>query len=463
MNLKESFNKGVDFIDKHKKTIIAASLSILGLIILMVIFFISGDEFSIEKESNTLLKNIEQRKYSIALENYDDYKDKFSEIKMNRFNKSISKKINKLLLESGDKYINKEITKEQYIGIINTINALGTIEIDFKRVVEQGKRASEMYEKENIDYEIAISYMNIASTLNGIVYELDLYKQNIEEINESRKLYQEADKNNNNRMYYEAIVGYSKVLEKDKKYYNLAQDKKNKCIEDMYDYYIQKIYESDENGNYEEALQYIEYIKHYYPDDENILSLEKEYKKKLSLYTLSSEDIINLICKKSGKSKDNLSINSFYQMVDGEKYYYVELLEHDILTDEILINAKTKEMYSYKDTDKDYKQDYIDGYFRHIGNGKMQFAITQEKAKFILGKNLDEKGHKYKEISQISQDKAQRHVTDKENLNKILGKNKDLYYYEMVNSGFFKEKQVYIINMYTEKIYIISKDKISEY
>ncbi len=279
MNLKESFNKGVDFIDKHKKTIIAASLSILGLIILMVIFFISGDEFSIEKESNTLLKNIEQRKYSIALENYDDYKDKFSEIKMKRFNKSISKKINKLLLESGDKYINKEITKEQYIGIINTINALGTIDIDFKRVVEQGKRVSEMYEKENIEYEIAISYMNIASTLNGIVYDLDLYKQNIEEINESRKIYQEADKNNNNRMYYEAIIGYSKVLEKDKKYYDLAQDKKTKCIEDMYDYYIQKIYESDENGNYEEALQYIEYIKHYYPNDENILSLEKEYKK----------------------------------------------------------------------------------------------------------------------------------------------------------------------------------------
>ncbi len=463
MNLKESFNKGVDFIDKHKKTIIAASLSILGLIILMVIFFISGDEFSIEKESNTLLKNIEQRKYSIALENYDDYKDKFSEIKMHRFNKSISKKINKLLLESGDKYINKEITKEQYIGIINTINALGTIEIDFKRVVEQGKRVSEMYEKENIDYEIAISYTNIASTLNGIVYELDLYKQNIEEINESRKLYEEADKNNNNRLYYEAIVGYSKVLEKDKKYYDLAQDKKSKCIEDMYDYYIQKIYESDENGNYEEALQYIEYVKHYYPNDENILSLEKEYKKKLSLYTLSSEDIINLICKKSGKKKENLSINSFYQMIDGEKYYYVELLEHDILTDEILINAKTKEMYSYKDTDKDYKQDYIDSYFRHIGNGKMQFAITQEKAKFILGKKLDEKGHKYKEISEITQDKAQRYVTDKENLKKILGKNKDLYYYEMVYSGFFKEKQVYIINMYTEKIYIISKDKISEY
>jgi hypothetical protein len=150
-------------------------------------------------------------------------------------------------------------------------------------------------------------------------------------------------------------------------------------------------------------------------------------------------------------------------MIDGEKYYYVELLEHDVLTDEILISAKTKEMYSYKDTAKDYKQDYIDGYFRHVGNGKMQFAITQEKAKFILGKKLDEKGNKYKEISQISQDKAQRYVTDKENLNKILGKNKDLYYYEMVNSGFFKEKQVYIINMYTEKIYIISKDKISEY
>ena len=43
---------------------------------------------------------------------------------MNRLNKSVSKKINKLLLDSGDKYITGQISKEQYIGLINTIQTL---------------------------------------------------------------------------------------------------------------------------------------------------------------------------------------------------------------------------------------------------------------------------------------------------------------------------------------------------
>ncbi len=463
MNFKESFDKCIDFIDIHKKIIIGTSLSMLGLIILMIMFLVSSDEFSIEKESNTLFKNIEQRKYSIALENYENYKSQFSEAKLKRFDKSISKKINKLLLESGDKYINKEITKEQYIGIINTINALSTIEIDLQRIVDQAQRLSEMYVNENISYDIVLSYMNSASTLNGITHELDIYKNNIKEIYESRKIYEEANKNENNFMYYEAILGYDKVLEKDKKYYDLAQKQKQKCIEDMHDYYIQKADESGEIGNFEEALQYIQYLKKYYEEDENILSLEKEYKKKLSLYTLSSDDIINLISRKNGKSKDTLSISSFYQMIDGEKYYYVEVLEYETLIDEVLINAKTKEIYSYKDSDKDYKTEYSNGYFRSIGDGQIQFNISKEKAQFILSNKLNENGDKYKEISEISKEKANRYIKNKESLDKILGKNEDLYYYELVNKGIFKEKQVYIINMYTEKVYIISEDKISEY
>jgi len=92
MNFKKSFDKCIDFIDIHKKIIIGTSLSILGLIILMIMFLVSSDEFSIEKESNTLFKNIEQRKYSIALENYENYKSEFSEAKLKRFDKSISKK-----------------------------------------------------------------------------------------------------------------------------------------------------------------------------------------------------------------------------------------------------------------------------------------------------------------------------------------------------------------------------------
>ena len=37
--------------------------------------------------------------------------------------------------------------------------------------------------------------MSSASTLNGITHELDMYKNNIKEIYESRKIYEEANEN----------------------------------------------------------------------------------------------------------------------------------------------------------------------------------------------------------------------------------------------------------------------------
>ena len=69
---------------------------------------------------------------------------------MNRFNRVVSKKINKLLLDSGDNYINDEISKEQYIGLVNTINAIEGIKVDLTKIVEQSKRVDEMYKNENI-------------------------------------------------------------------------------------------------------------------------------------------------------------------------------------------------------------------------------------------------------------------------------------------------------------------------
>ena len=99
---------------------------------------------------------------------------------MNRLNKSVSKKINKLLLDSGDKYITGQISKEQYIGLINTINALENINVDLKKIIEQAKRVDEMYQEENIKYDTAISYINTASIINGMVNSLDIYKNNIE-------------------------------------------------------------------------------------------------------------------------------------------------------------------------------------------------------------------------------------------------------------------------------------------
>lgn len=463
MNLKEKIDKWVDFIDSKKKTIITISLSILGFIVLLIIFLVSSDELSVSKESNILVKNIEERKYSIALNNYENWEKEFSQSKMNRLNNLVSKKINKLLLDSGDKYITGQISKEQYIGLINTINALENINVDLKKIIEQAKRLDEMYKEENVKYETAISYINTASIINGMANSLDVYKNNIEEINQSRKLYKSALKAQENKKYYEAINSYDKVLQIDKKYYELANKNKKECIELMYDYYIDKSKESNKNGDYEEALQYIDYLKEYYIDNETILELEKQYQANLAMYTLTTDDILNLIAKKSDKKKSNLSVNSFQQMVDDKKYYYTEVYEYDTLIDEVLIDAKSKKLYSYKDLNKDYKTNYSDGYFRVTSDGSIQFAVSEEKAQFILEKKLEENKNKYKKITSVSKDKMYKYIDNQKDLEKQLNNDGDVYYYLIVNKGLFKKKEVYIINMYTEKVYSIDDNGIKNY
>ena len=181
------------------------------------------------------------------------------------------------------------------------------------------------------------------------------------------------------------------------------------------------------------------------------------------MYTLTTDDILNLIAKKSNKKKSNLSVNSFQQMVDDKKYYYTEVYEHDTLIDEVLIDAKSKEIYSYKDSNKDYKTNYSDGYFRVTSDGSIQFAITEEKAQFILEKKLEEKQNKYKKIISVSNDKIDKYIDNKVDLDKKLKDDGDIYYYKVVNKGLFKKKEVYIINMYTEKVYLIDNDGIKDY
>ena len=463
MNLKENLDKLIDFIDSKKKLILTALISALGVILLVIVFLVSSDELSVSKESNILVKNIEQRKYSIALSNYESWEKEFSKSKMNRFNKAVSKKINKLLLDSGDNYINGQISKEQYVGLINTINAIDGIIVDLTKIGEQSKRVDEMYKEENIKYENAISYINTASIINGISDRIDIYKNNIEEINQSRQLYDIASKEQADKNYYEAIISYDKVLQEDKKYYELANKNKKECISLMYDYYIEKSKEANKEGKYEEALQYIEYIKEYYVDDETISKLEKQYQSNLDMYTLTSADIINLISKKSGKSKDNLSVNSFQQMVGDDKYYYTEVYEYDTLIDEVLIDAKNKKIYSYNDSNKNYKTNYADGYFKVKSDGSIEFAISEENARFILEKKLNEKQNKYKKIFSITKDKVSKYIDKKINIEEELKNSSDLYYYEVVNKGLFKKKEVYIINMYDKKVYSINSDGIKNY
>ena len=60
MNLKEKFDECIDFIDSKKKSIITVSLSILGCIVLIIIFLVSSDELSVSKKVYIGLTNVEK-------------------------------------------------------------------------------------------------------------------------------------------------------------------------------------------------------------------------------------------------------------------------------------------------------------------------------------------------------------------------------------------------------------------
>src|SRR5699024_12394359 len=111
-------------------------------------------------------------------------------------------------------------------------------------------------------------------------------------------------------------------------------------------------------------------------------------------------------------------------MVDDKKYYYTEVYEYDTLIDEVLIDAKSKKVYSYKDLNKDYKTNYSDGYFRVTSDGSIQFAVSEEKAQFILEKKLEENKNKYKKITSVSKEKMNKYIKNKKNKKKKLKKDK---------------------------------------
>lgn len=456
MNLGNIFYKIAYYLDEKRKIIITICLSILGFIVLGFVFFLSSDEFSISDEANILLKNIEQRRYSEAVENYDTWSKKFSESKMKRLNDSITAKLNQLLLENGDNYINKKLSKENYMGFVNTINSLTDIQIDLKRIQEQAKRVSEIYANEGTDYETATSYINIVSSLNGMENDLEKYKQEINEINESRKAYEIANHNKKTHKYYEAIESYNKVSEKDKKYYFLAEEEKQECIEQMYDYYIEKSKDANKNGDYEEALKYVSYLKKYYLDDNALIELENLYKENLETYNLTLDDILNIIANKGNHLKESLSVEYFPQMIEDKKFYYIEVYKYDELIDEVLIDAKDKKVYSYKDSSKSFNSDYYDGYFRVLENGQIQFAITEDEAKFIVEEKIKEEDKNYKDISILQEDEIGKYINS--DLNTLFKEEGTLYYSILVNNGWFKKKDLYFVNMYTKQVFALNEN-----
>lgn len=461
MNFKAFYDKIVDLIYNNRQNIMRVSFSLLALLFLIIVLFFSSDNFNISSEVDTLVKYIDDRQYGMAKTYYDDLEKEFSDSKMNRLNNKVSKKLSSLLMNKGDMYINGQITKEQYMGLINIVNALDPIIIDPTSLIDLGKRVNQMYKEENITYESAQSYLQITSSLKGINEGLEEYKQNIKILYESRKIYKEGTKNQSIKKYHEAISAYDKVIKEDEKYYSLAQSAKKECINVMHDYYINQAKNLAKEGKYEEALKNLGYLNPYY-DEEEIKNLEDEYNKYISNYTMTSDDIISLICRRSDENKKDLSVVSYLQTVNGKRYYYGEVLKNQKIINEVLIDTETKKMYSYKSDKKDYECNYSDAYFKIDENsGEIIFSIDKEEGKSVLENKLEEKGAKYKSIESIESNKLKKYVND--DLKNKMKKNGDIYYYFSVKTGWFKPKEIYMVNIYDKTTYILINDKVQRF
>lgn len=461
MNFKAFYDKIVDLIYNNRQNIMRVSFSLLALLFLIIVLFFSSDNFNISSEVDTLVKYIDDRQYGMAKTYYDDLEKEFSDSKMNRLNNKVSKKLSSLLMNKGDMYINGQITKEQYMGLINIVNALDPIIIDPTSLIDLGKRVNQMYKEENITYESAQSYLQITSSLKSINEGLEEYKQNIKILYESRKVYKEGTRNQSIKKYHEAISAYDKVIKEDEKYYSLAQSAKKECINVMHDYYINQAKNLAKEGKYEEALKNLGYLNPYY-DEEEIKKLEDEYNKYISNYTMTSDDIISLICRRSDENKKDLSVVSYLQTVNGKRYYYGEVLKNQKIINEVLIDTETKKMYSYKSDKKDYECNYSDAYFKIDENsGEIIFSIDKEEGKSVLENKLEEKGAKYKSIESIESNKLKKYVND--DLKNKMKKNGDIYYYFSVKAGWFKPKEIYMVNIYDKTTYILINDKVQRF
>ncbi|OSB11825.1 hypothetical protein B2H97_01615 [Paraclostridium bifermentans] len=460
--MKGFFEKIVEFIDRNNKIIIKSALTVLGIILIGIFIMFTADNFSVGSESNKLVGYIEKRNYSEAISYYDKIKEEFSDTKMNRLSKSLSKKVNKILVTYGDKYIKGEIGKDYFISLINIINELDTVYIDTDSIINQAKRVNDLYLQEKISYNTAMGYIQAVSTLKISKNEIYVYAKKIDVIEDSRKVYNEGVENQNKKMYKEAIEDFDKVITDDKRYYELAQDKKEECIKEMYDYYVEMAKTENKNGNYQKALEYIDYLKQYYLDDDELDALSSEFEKNLEMYNMTNEEVIQLISKKSGIDVADLKANIFQQMLNGSKYYYAETFVAKDKIDEFLIDPRNKKVYSYLDEQKSYNNRYGDGHWRAASNGTVEFTISKSTAQSILEKKLSEKNEKFKYVTIEDKEKSLKYVDKPEVVNKFIGKKNDIYYYAVVNRGFFKSKEVYLINPYSKEIYKVDENSVNK-
>lgn len=460
--IKKYIDKVVGYIDSKMKILMTILLCILGVILIFIISVVGADSFSVNKEVNQLITYVEDRRFSEAVSYYEKVTKQSSDSKKEKFDDRISKKINQVLLNYGDKYIKGEIGKDYFISLINIVNQFSGVPIDGEVMATQSKRVNDLYLDGKIDYDIAIGYMSAITNLNVGNYDIEKYSSTIKTIEQSRKLYKESIEKQDKKMYKEAIEGYDKIIKQDKKYYDLAQKRKKDCIDKMYDYYIKQAENYYKDGKYEHALDTINFVKKYYSDDEKVMEISSKYEKSVEQYSMDTEDIINLIASKGNIDKSGLRATVYQMLVNDKRYYVVDLYKNNDKINENLINPKTKQIYSYLDSNKSYSDSYSDGYWRIGKDSQIEISLDKIEAKNAISKKITKNKEQFDSIEIISKDQVKDYLDDDQikNLNKLVGSGHDINYYALTKKGWiFKTKKVYMINPYNSSVYSLSEDK----
>jgi hypothetical protein len=462
MGIKLYIDKIVEYIDSNSKKIFTITISVFAILVLSIVLFIGIGNMSVSKEVGALINYIEQRKYSQAISYYEKTKEDLGPKEEKRFEDNVGKKINKILLEYGSKYIDGEIGKEYLIGFINTIDKMRTIQLDGESILKQSEEVKNMYVSDKVDYKTANGYINAVSNLNIAKYEIESYATTINTYEESRVVYKDAMQKQEKKMYKEAIESYKKVIKEDTKYYELAQKKTNECIDTMYDYYITKAEEYNKEGNYTGALETINYLQKHYIDDEKIYKLHQKYSKNVDKYNMNNTEILNLIVKKIKINREKLDVGIYQDMIGAKKYYYVEASLQNKIINKFLIDAKTKKLYGYLDVDITYNGNGCDGYWRKNEKGVIEFAINKGEAVNLIRNKAKEFDKKLRNIEYIGKQKAVRYLGKdyEENLKKLYKGKYDINYYIVGKSGFFS-KYVFIVDPYENKVYYCGENGIT--
>lgn len=207
------------------------SLSIFATLFLSIILITVTFTLSEKNDINVLILNVEKREYSKVITKYNTMKKQNSEKQMDKLNEILGNKIDNVILNNTEQYIKDKMSIEKFIGLLNTIDYLENINISYGRINIDCKSVMNLYLKEKISYNKARSYFDAISSFAENNSQVDLIKEDVKLIYQSRELYKQSLDFKSKGNYRQAIEGFNKVSNTDTKYYSKAQKNIDECME----------------------------------------------------------------------------------------------------------------------------------------------------------------------------------------------------------------------------------------